>query len=275
MWVQVRFPDWDTVPKPHPFSAVCGDRQVQPGQRRRGYQQWPIGHTVSITAAEVRGRPVIDEIRRSRQTRPNEDDHGRRQRPTTDHGRRGRQTTEDGGGRRQMTEDDDGGRPTTMTTTGGRRWTTDDDDDARTSRVRMGEEWPGVVRPPAALRCVSPPSSCADHLQHQHDIPLSTLALDTRTLDVRVGWVVLPLPSLQVRVAPRPLISFIYLILVILERKSHLSLVSLSPLYRDFVPDIVPTSPNHLVVVLPSSLTPIYAMHFDLLALAKLIMLSK
>ena len=121
--VQVRFPDWDTVPKPHPFSAVCGDRRVQPGQRRHGYRQWPIGHAVSITAAEVRGRPVVDEIRRSHQTRPNEDDHGRRQRLTTDNGQRTTRTTDDRR-RRQQTADDRR-----------RRWrmTNDDDHDRRTT----------------------------------------------------------------------------------------------------------------------------------------------
>jgi hypothetical protein len=30
--VRVRFPDLDTVPKPHPSSAVCGYAQVEPGQ---------------------------------------------------------------------------------------------------------------------------------------------------------------------------------------------------------------------------------------------------
>ena len=106
------------MPKPHPFSAVCGYRRVQPRQRRRGYQRWPTGHAVSITAAEIRGRPVVDEIRRSRQTTPNED-RGRRRRP--------RPTTDDNDGTTDDDDDDDDDRTTTDRQPTDDRRTTDDD----------------------------------------------------------------------------------------------------------------------------------------------------
>jgi len=56
---------------------------------------------------------------------------------------------------------------------------------------------------------------------------------------------------------------------------SLLSLVYPSLPYPDYASDIAPTSPKPLVVVLPSFLTPTFIMPFDLLALEKLIMLSK
>ena len=61
----------------------------------------------------------------------------------------------------------------------------------------------------------------------------------------------------------------------ILVMTSLLSLVYPSLPYPEYATDIAPTLTNPLVVVLPSFLTPTFVMPFDLLALERLIMLSK
>src|SRR6266852_7762033 len=69
--------------------------------------------------------------------------------------------------------------------------------------------------------------------------------------------------------------SFLCLKLVILLIRSHLLLVITLVLSLDFTGNIIPTFQNHLVVVLPSSPPPIFAMLYALSALANMKMLSR
>ena len=101
------------MPKPHPFSAVRGYRRVQPGQRCRGYQRWPTGHAVSITAAEI---CVTTSCRRDSTIPPNNTKRGLRTttKTTADDGR---QRWHDGRQRRRRRQPNDNrpatdGRPT-------------------------------------------------------------------------------------------------------------------------------------------------------------------